>query len=241
MTSTAIPPTDSELLTRIKKLAWLSENQAAQLAREFPGRDFKRKDVIFESRPSALNRNLYVLLSGRANLVSYGRNNGGTVIAMLPPGIIPNTPVFSAPVAHHYQCKAAVSCRVMKIARRRLVEVSFGIRLPEERSFDEVFESMCGNLGDLGARYRSFLGLDLLTRVCITLLELAENFGIRDVRGVVIPHFFSHDDLADLVGGSRPRVTSTISQLERQQIVSHQGRHILVETTALRDFIASRA
>ncbi len=211
------------------------------MAREFPGRDFKRMEVIFEYRPAAPNRHLYVLLTGRANLVSYGRNNGGTIIAMLAPGVIPSTPIFSAPVAHHYQCKAAVNCRVMKIVRKRFVEVGLGVRLADERVFDEAFESMCGHLGDLCARYRSFLGLDLLTRVCIALAELADNFGIRDVRGVVIPHFFSHDDLADLVGGSRPRVTSAISQLERQQIVGHQGRHILVDTAALREFISSRA
>jgi len=184
---------------------------------------------------------MYVLLSGRANLVCYGRNNGGTVIAMLPPGVIPNTPVFAAPVAHQYQCKAAVNCRVMKIVRKRFVEVGFGVRLLDDRFFDEAFESMCGHLGDLCARYRSFLGLNLLTRVAIALLELAESFGIRDVHGVIIPHFFSHDDLADLVGGSRPRVTSAIGDLERQRIVSHQGRHIVVDTVALRQFIESQA
>ncbi len=241
MNSNISAATDSELLCRIRKLAWLSEAQAAQLAREFPGRDFKRNDVIFESRPSAINRHMYVLLSGRVNLVSYGRHNGGTVVAMLPPGVIPNLPIFSAPVAHNYQCKAGVSCRVMKIVRRRFIEVSFGVRLPDEPPSEEAFESLCGSSGDLYARYRSFLGLDLLTRVCVALLELAENFGIRDNGGVIIPHFFSHDDLADLVGASRPRVSSTISNLERQQIISHQGRHMMVNTTALREFIVAHA
>lgn len=241
MNSNVSISTDFELICRIKKLSWLSESQAAQLVREFPGKDYKRKDVVFESRPSAANRQMYVLLSGRVNLVSYGRNNGGTVVAMVPPGVIPNLPVFSAPVAHNYQCKAAVNCRVMKITRRRFVEVCFGVKLSDDLVPEETVESMCGNSGDLYARYRSFLGLDLLTRVCVALLELAENFGVRDNGGVIIPHFFSHDDLADLVGASRPRVSSTISSLERQQIVGHQGRHMVVDTSVLRDFIAAHA
>lgn len=241
MNSNITVSTDSELLSRIRKLSWLSEAQAAQLVREFPGRDFRRSDVIFESRPSAINRHMYILLSGRVNLVSYGRHNGGTLVAMLPPGVIPNLPIFSAPVAHNYQCKAAVNCRVMKVPRRRFIEVSFSVKLPEGPATDETLESMCGNSADLYARYRCFLGLDLITRICVALLELAENFGIRDNGGVIIPHFFSHDDLADLVGASRPRVSSTISSLERQQIVSHQGRHMMVKTTVLREFVAAHA
>ena len=75
----------------------------------------------------------------------------------------------------------------------------------------------------------------------IALLELAENFGIRDTRRVILPHFFSHDDLADLVGASRSRVTSAVSLLERQQVVGREGRQIVVDTLALKDFIASRA
>ena len=39
---------------------------------------------------------------------------------------------------------------------------------------------------------------------------------------------FSHQDLADLVGASRPRVTEHLAQLEREHMVIRQRRHLIV-------------
>ncbi len=39
---------------------------------------------------------------------------------------------------------------------------------------------------------------------------------------------FSHQDIADLVGASRPRVTEHLAQLERENLVIRQGRQLIV-------------
>ena len=38
----------------------------------------------------------------------------------------------------------------------------------------------------------------------------------------------SHKDLADLVGGSRPRVTEHLAELEREHLLIRQGRQLIV-------------
>ena len=39
---------------------------------------------------------------------------------------------------------------------------------------------------------------------------------------------FSHQDFADLVGASRPRVTEHLAQLEREHLIIRQGRQLIV-------------
>ncbi len=231
---------DAQLLLKIKKLSWLSEAKASQLLQEFPARDIRRSDIIFEGHASR-NHHTCILLAERAHLVSYSKHNGGTVIAMCPPGVITTIPAFYSPLVHDYQCKAAVHCRVLKIPRKRFIEIALGLKLPDNGDFDQVFDSVFEFSIGLLIRFRSFLRLDLLVRVAFALLELAENFGIQDKRGVILPHFFSHDDLADLVGASRPRVTSAVSYLEQQRIVGREGRQIVLDTLGLRSFIASHS
>ncbi|MHB8384553.1 MAG: helix-turn-helix domain-containing protein, partial [Candidatus Binataceae bacterium] len=65
-------------------------------------------------------------------------------------------------------------------------------------------------------------------RIIITLLELASDFGIKESRGALLRASFSHQDIADLVGASRPRVTEHLAQLEREHRVIRQGRQLIV-------------
>ncbi|HEY2839812.1 MAG TPA: helix-turn-helix domain-containing protein [Pirellulales bacterium] len=44
---------------------------------------------------------------------------------------------------------------------------------------------------------------------------------------------FSHQDLADLVGASRPRVTEHLAQLESEHMVIRQGRHLIVRVNEI--------
>ena len=82
-------------------------------------------------------------------------------------------------------------------------------------------------------RSSSFLDLDLHERIAITLLELASDFGIKESRGTLLKASFSHQDIADLVGASRPRVTEHLAQLEREHLIIRQGRQLIVRVDKL--------
>ena len=77
-------------------------------------------------------------------------------------------------------------------------------------------------------RSSSFLNLGLHERIAITLLELCADFGIEESRGTLLRVSFSHKDIANLVGASRPRVTEHLAQLERDRFVLRQGRQLVV-------------
>ena len=62
----------------------------------------------------------------------------------------------------------------------------------------------------------------------MTLLELCSDFGVEESRGTLLRVSFSHQDIANLVGASRPRVTEHLAQLEREHLVIRQGRQMII-------------
>ncbi len=77
-------------------------------------------------------------------------------------------------------------------------------------------------------RYSGFLGLDLVKRVAVALLELALEFGVQNTRGVLIRINLTQRQLADLVGASRAKVGLALKDLERRKIVVREGRQLAV-------------
>jgi CRP-like cAMP-binding protein len=82
-------------------------------------------------------------------------------------------------------------------------------------------------------RSSSFLNLGLHERIGIALLELCADFGIEESRGTLLRVSFSHKDIANLVGASRPRVTEHLAQLERERFLTRQGRQLVVQVDRL--------
>jgi hypothetical protein len=86
-------------------------------------------------------------------------------------------------------------------------------------------------------RSPGILNLSLHERIAITLLELSVNFGIEEARGMLLRASFSHQDIADLVGATRSRVTEHLAQLGPNHLVIRQGRQLIIRTSDLAEAI----
>jgi hypothetical protein len=75
-------------------------------------------------------------------------------------------------------------------------------------------------------------------RVALILLELSENFGVRDGQGVRLTVPARHKDIAELVGASRPRVTEYLALFEREHLIVRDGRQLIVRRDRLESFLA---
>jgi hypothetical protein len=86
-------------------------------------------------------------------------------------------------------------------------------------------------------RCSNFMGCTLEERVALILLELSENFGIRDRKGVRLTVSARHQDIAELVGASRPRVTEYLASFEREHLITRDGRQLIVRCDRLESFL----
>jgi hypothetical protein len=78
-------------------------------------------------------------------------------------------------------------------------------------------------------------------RIAIALVELCSDFGVEESRGTLLRVAFSHKNIANLVGASRPRVTEHLARLEREKFMMRQGRQMVVQVAKLLDSMNAQA
>ena len=213
---------DLDALSRIKSLAWLSAAELSALAEALEVGNFGRHEVICGE--SGLASEAHILLVGVACITCANSRRQRVTVSLLAPGPIPEFPALPSS-QYRFQCEAYGECRVGSISWERVNEISPAASQMAMRAFHQ------NNLKHwyrLLLRGSSFLSLDLHERLRIALLDLCADFGIEDSRGMLLPVNFSHRDLANLVGASRPRVTEQLARLERERMVIRQGRQLVV-------------
>jgi CRP-like cAMP-binding protein len=85
-------------------------------------------------------------------------------------------------------------------------------------------------------RRAQFLVENLADRVALTLWEYAGHPEARWARGL-LPSVLTHEELAALVGASRPRVSLVLRQLESRGFFVREGNHIRVREKPLRAYL----
>jgi CRP-like cAMP-binding protein len=227
---------DADLLRlgRIKSLSWLSQPELALLVSTLALTNHKRHTVIL--REGALARDAHILLSGIARITCRNSRNERVTAALLAPGPIPQFPTM--PVSQSgFQCEAYNDCRVGSVCWEDFDRITVNDKEPAFKQFHR---------NDIKLWYRlllrssSFLNLGLHERIAIALLELCADFGIEDSRGTLLRATFSHKDIANLVGASRPRVTEHLARLEHEQFLIRQGRQMVVRVGSLFDSVNSQ-
>jgi CRP-like cAMP-binding protein len=227
-----LPDSDLDKLSRLKALSWLSASELDLLAAALAIANFKPLQTILHE--TTLASDAHILLKGIARVTCQNARGGRVTIALLPPGPIPEFP--SLPLGRFdFRCEAYNDCRVGSLAWNDFK----GIMVHSaESAFRKFHQNDLQQWYRLLRRSSSFLNLDLHERIAITLLELAFDFGIEEARGALLRASFSHQDIADLVGASRPRVTEHLARLEREHLIVRQGRQLIVRVEQIGDAIA---
>jgi CRP/FNR family transcriptional regulator, cyclic AMP receptor protein len=222
-----LPDSDLDKLSRLKALSWLSAAELAVLAAALATANFEPPQIIF--RETALASDAHILLKGIARITCQNARGRRVTIALLPPGPIPEFP--SLPLGRFdFRCEAYHDCRVGSLGWNDFKGITVH---SAESAFRKFHQNDLQQWYRLLLRSSSFPALDLHERIAITLLELASDFGIEEARGALLRAFVSHQDIADLVGASRPRVTEHLAQLEREHLVIRQGRQLIVCTNKI--------
>src|SRR5229473_6216651 len=225
------PDNDLDRLSRLKPLSWLSASELGLLAGALALTNFKRPQVIF--REAALASDAHILLQGIARITCRNIRGERVTVALLPPGPIPEFPAL--PFSQFdFRCEAYNDCRVGSLGWNDFNGITGH---NEESVFKRFHQNDLQQWYGLLLRSSSFLNLGLHERIAITLLELAADFGITESRGTLLRVSFSHQDIANLVGASRPRVTEHLAKLERDRFVTRQGRQLVVQVEKLTESV----
>jgi CRP-like cAMP-binding protein len=220
-------------LRGLKNISWLSARQLDRLSAALTVSMVEKRGIIFDEKhsPDAA----YILLAGVARITCRNRKGQRTLVIMVAPGMVPGFPPPVPGISYNFRCEAVTVCRIGTIDLEAFVEISLGIASAD---FKSMAESYLGRWDLVQLRCANFMGCTLEERLALILLELSENFGIPDPKGIRLTLPARHRDLAELVGASRPRITEHLITFERKHLISRNSRQLVVNRERLENFLA---
>jgi CRP-like cAMP-binding protein len=222
-------------LRGLKNISWLTSRQLNRLVGALTLSGVKKHDVIFDEKHSP--ESAYLLLSGVARITCRNRKGDRTLVIMVAPGMIPGFPPPVSGIRYNFRCEAVTDCQIGVVDLETFIEIALGIASAD---FKRMAASYSGRWDLVQLRCANFMSCTLEERVALILLELSENFGVQDRRGVRLTVRASHKDLAELVGATRPRVTEYLASFERKHLMVRDGRQLIVRRDRLGTFLAQR-
>lgn len=221
-------------LQQIKTLSSYSLSELEKLAANMAIKHVKKNEMIFNQDEEA--KLVYLLVSGVVRVSYINSQQKEIIVSLIPAGEVFGTDALTPKTRHPFRCDAFENCTVGSIRPQIFVETLLGIPY-------ELFLRWQATTMDSGRRMYVHcikgLGLDLRRRLALELMNLADRFGVENSSGLVIHLTVSHEVLAGLVGASRQQVTEYLNEFDRENIISRDGRRIIIDVPRLQRIILS--
>ena len=208
-----------DLIRRVPLFSMLTESQAISVADAVVKRRFKRGEVIVEQGKKS--NALFILLNGRARVVTADSRGREVILATLQPGdhigemsLIDNEP-------HSATVRAEVQTDVLMLGR-----IEFARCLPENSSMAyAVMRGLVQRLRHADRKIESLALMDVYGRVARAPLEFATETGDGEM---LIREKISRQDIAKMVGASREMVSRVMKDLEERGFIQTQENRSIV-------------
>ena len=208
-----------DLIRRVPLFSMLTESQAIAVADAVVKRRFKRGEVIVEQGKKS--NALFILLNGRARVLTADSRGREVILATLQPGdhigemsLIDNEP-------HSATVRAEVQTDVLMLGR-----VEFARCLPENTSMAyAVMRGLVQRLRHADRKIESLALMDVYGRVARALLEFAAETADGEL---LIREKISRQDIAKMVGASREMVSRVMKDLEERGFIQTQDNGSII-------------
>lgn len=91
-----------------------------------------------------------------------------------------------------------------------------------------IFESLNMFWSSRVKWYATLLSLPFWTRLESVLADLGARAGVKDSRGTILLPELAHEDLAEMIGCSRPMVSRIVSEMTENDLVARNGRNYIL-------------
>jgi CRP-like cAMP-binding protein len=229
----AVRASNARKLRGLKNISWLTARQLDKLYNALTITIVEKRGIIFDDKhtPNAA----YILLSGVARISCRNRKGQRTLVIMVAPGMVPGFPPPVPGISYNFRCEAVTVCRIGAVDLETFIEISLGIASAD---FRRLAASYLGRWDLVQLRCANFMSCTLEERLALILLELCENFGVPDPKGVRLTLPARHRDLAELVGASRPRITEHLIMFEKKHLISRNRRQLVVNRERVESFLS---
>jgi len=215
-------------------LDWLPPAKLELLSQEMTVLRARKGEVLY--RPREFATYIYCVLDGTIGLFLHGSDGRFVQLGLIMPGEFFGETALVPGWRRVSEAKALQDSRVGRIDAPTLVSKVMG--LPWE-SLSNLTKMLLRRLFVLSLRRSLFLVEQLPDRLALALWEYAGHSEARRARDL-LPSALTHEELAAMVGASRPRVSLALKRLETAGLFVRNGKQIRVQKKSLRAYLEGK-
>jgi CRP-like cAMP-binding protein len=211
-----------DLLSKNQLLSRLAPHELRELLSLATIERLRADDAVFHKGDPG--DRLYAILSGRVRINTVSRDGKEILLNILEPGEVFGEIAVLDGKMRTAGARAMVPTELVRIGRAEFLP--FLERHP--RLCLRLIEVLCERLRWTSDIIEDTIFLDIQRRLSKRLLTLIERQGRPVETGVKIDMKLSQEDLANMLGVTRESVNKGLRALEERDIISRQGRYIVV-------------
>ena len=171
---------------------------------------------------------LACIVSGFVNIYCPIGDRNRTLVRIAGPGEIIGYPDYldeKGRNARMFEAQVATKCTLALFSREHLARLLAGLPI------DQLIVILAALNTFWSENFRFFttlLSLPLTDRLTIVMSDLAKRAGVRDSEGIALIPEISHDDLAEMIGCSRPMISKLIAQMVEAKLLARRGRQYVL-------------
>jgi CRP/FNR family cyclic AMP-dependent transcriptional regulator len=127
--------------------------------------------------------------------------------------------------ARLFESQAFSNCSVALISRDHVTRV---LRQLDSDSLLHIFECLNSFWALTTRWFATLIGLPFSSRLELVLSDLALRAGIKDARGTILIPELAHEDLAEMIGSSRPMVSRLIAQMSEAGLLERRAKQYVL-------------
>jgi CRP/FNR family transcriptional regulator len=200
----------------------LSASQVDALRAIGSVRSYRKNEGVYELGQPA--DNLYVVIRGRARLRDRDWEDRDITVSFAAGGELFGLEALAGMTYRVLSATAAESSEMLSIGTEALRDL-----LARDPALTRALLRYAAEImTHVDERIKMLAFLDVPSRLAGTIIWLADRYGSQGERGIEVPYWFTHQEIADLIGSTRETVTTVLAEFKRQGLVDSRNHHFLI-------------
>lgn len=217
----------SQLVAPSNFLAQLSAADYAELAALARVQHHQKGDLVF--RAGAPGHHVYFLKTGKVKIYQLSPLGREVILWFCFPGEIFGLAEVARGGGRVVNAQACDQSEVLAVSQEQFK----GFLMNHPQTSLLSMQVLSSRLRILGEMFVNLVSDEVNTRIAKLILRLSARYGTRVGKEIFLNIPLTHQEIADMVGTSRQTVTSTLSTLKKQGVLSIDDHRIHIESEEL--------
>jgi CRP/FNR family transcriptional regulator, cyclic AMP receptor protein len=225
MNSQLSTPGQSRLLELLEQWGLPKEAIAGLVGRHTLVRYPKRSPLFLQGSPADV---AFAVFNGLVKVYCPGADGNRILVYLAGPGDLIGYADFmdtNRQRSQMFEAHALTSCSVALFTRQHVLKV---LKDLDQGVLLKMVETLNGFWSSMVHRYAVYLSMSLRERLQFVLADLGSRFGVQEARGVLLTPELAQEELAEMIGSSRPMVSKLLGEMAERSMIACQGRRYIL-------------